>query len=635
MNNLSFTKSNNLNSSFSMLPLANPLLKHKVYQNILNERANLSTQPSQFSMSSKIKTRKLKPIMNVEPELAAKVVKSYLLPMFECRTRSTLKKHLYGKSLDMSRSHADILDSRETSAETSVYAELKLSEKLMSEIEKLKIELEDSTRKMKDSEQAKITSESELCVLKSKYEDLETNFELLKFQFDQNVKLSQKFELKIFFLNEQIDQYKALLTNSESKLEESLAECLNERMANDRLKAELQKITHFNDLIEMQNQIMGDRLKGLQTCIEDLLKIKNTEEITTKEYTSFAECCKKLAELEVELIAKLKVLTDENQTLSKDLQEMTEIKDYMKNDRDKFINRFKEKIQQIKDEMIKEKNEKEKLQFKYEDVKNNYDALTDQFDRMRDKISTFKVNRNGDIEEKVCKNCKKFFLESENFNWSCQTHSSQYSGQMWWCCGRKGELAKGCRTSKHIAKNDEEEILREERRLRKQQFCTSCSESGHDEKSCPYDPNAKTDFDIEEENERLENIRIKKKQGKSLDSDVSQKLMNILTAKDLPLSFVTETLSSEREELSSSAEDSTELNPQSKEKPTFFRDLMHIKKFLGFRSQPTIETEETQEVKRSLKRNLSKTRGDFTVLMRDSPKRRRTANFTIVESNME
>ncbi|CAG9324335.1 unnamed protein product [Blepharisma stoltei] len=512
---MSFSKSDNLSCSFSMLPLANPLLKHKVYQNIYNEKANLSTQASQQTISSKLKKRKLKPIMEIQPEIAAKVVKSYLLPMFECKTRGLSKRHSHGKSLDISKSRADILESRETTAETSVYGELKLSEKLMSEIEKVKTELDDCTRKMRDSEQAKIISESELSILKSKYEDLEINFELLKFQLNQNLKMYQKLELKIVFLNEQADQYKNLLAICESKLEEYSAECLNEKMVNDRLSSELQKIARFNDLVEMQNQIMGDRLIGLQTCIEDLLKVRRTEEITTKDFATFVESSKKLALYETELINSLKTLTEQNQILSKDMIEIAEMKDYMKNDRDKFICRFKEKVQQIKDEMAKEREEKEKLQIKYEDIKNNYDALSDQFDRMRDKITNFKVNRNGEIEEKVCKNCKKFFFENENFNWSCQIHTSQYSGAMWWCCGRKGENAKGCRTSQHIAKDEEEELMQEEMRLRKQQFCTSCTETGHDEKNCPYDPNAKSNFDADEEYERLENLKLKKSKIKT------------------------------------------------------------------------------------------------------------------------
>jgi hypothetical protein len=39
-------------------------------------------------------------------------------------------------------------------------------------------------------------------------------------------------------------------------------------------------------------------------------------------------------------------------------------------------------------------------------------------------------------------------MESENFNWSCRTHQSEFGGEMWWCCGKIGKDAIGCKFSK-------------------------------------------------------------------------------------------------------------------------------------------------------------------------------------------
>ena len=58
---------------------------------------------------------------------------------------------------------------------------------------------------------------------------------------------------------------------------------------------------------------------------------------------------------------------------------------------------------------------------------------------------------------KVCKNCAKEFLEKENFNWSCRTHKSSFGGEMWWCCGKRGQNTPGCKFSKHEVKNEEDE----------------------------------------------------------------------------------------------------------------------------------------------------------------------------------
>lgn len=59
--------------------------------------------------------------------------------------------------------------------------------------------------------------------------------------------------------------------------------------------------------------------------------------------------------------------------------------------------------------------------------------------------------------QKICKKCGKEYLEKENLNWSCRTHTSEYSGEMWWCCGKENKDADGCKISKHECKEDDEE----------------------------------------------------------------------------------------------------------------------------------------------------------------------------------
>ena len=41
------------------------------------------------------------------------------------------------------------------------------------------------------------------------------------------------------------------------------------------------------------------------------------------------------------------------------------------------------------------------------------------------------------LNQKICRNCNKEFVESENYNWSCRVHQGEYGGEMWWCCGKK------------------------------------------------------------------------------------------------------------------------------------------------------------------------------------------------------
>lgn len=54
-----------------------------------------------------------------------------------------------------------------------------------------------------------------------------------------------------------------------------------------------------------------------------------------------------------------------------------------------------------------------------------------------------------------CKNCCNEYQEKENFNWSCRIHQSEWGGEMWWCCGKRGKDSAGCKFNKHESKDDD------------------------------------------------------------------------------------------------------------------------------------------------------------------------------------
>lgn len=100
---------------------------------------------------------------------------------------------------------------------------------------------------------------------------------------------------------------------------------------------------------------------------------------------------------------------------------------------------------------------------------------------------------------KTCKICTADYLESENFKWSCRTHKSEYSGEMYWCCGKANREALGCKFDIHQARNDDleedEQTLEGMQGLaRKQskQVCKCCKETGHAANKCENDPNYHT-----------------------------------------------------------------------------------------------------------------------------------------------
>lgn len=105
----------------------------------------------------------------------------------------------------------------------------------------------------------------------------------------------------------------------------------------------------------------------------------------------------------------------------------------------------------------------------------------------------------------MCKNCAKDYIEKENFNWSCRTHRSEYSGEIWWCCGKEGKDQPGCKYSKHESKeeeDDEDDITKNEKMITKIR-CYCCKEIGHLITDCPRDPNIRSNVEAEEDFERI------------------------------------------------------------------------------------------------------------------------------------
>lgn len=83
-------------------------------------------------------------------------------------------------------------------------------------------------------------------------------------------------------------------------------------------------------------------------------------------------------------------------------------------------------------------------------------------------------------ETQTCKMCGVDFSENENFNWSCRTHRSEFSGELWWCCGKTNKEALGCKFGSHKARRDDDDDgLDLARDPTKNQKCKCCKEGGH------------------------------------------------------------------------------------------------------------------------------------------------------------
>ena len=79
---------------------------------------------------------------------------------------------------------------------------------------------------------------------------------------------------------------------------------------------------------------------------------------------------------------------------------------------------------------------------------------------------------------------------------------------MWWCCGKPSKDAPGCKFSKHVCKEDEDEDIEQSEETdqalkNKYVRCYCCKEKGHRAQECPRDPNYRTSNDPNEEDMRV------------------------------------------------------------------------------------------------------------------------------------
>ena len=133
-------------------------------------------------------------------------------------------------------------------------------------------------------------------------------------------------------------------------------------------------------------------------------------------------------------------------------------------------------------------------------------VLIQEREKMKEQIRKLRARKGKfDIAQKTCKNCARDYIETENYNWSCRVHMGEWSGEIWWCCGKDNKDQPGCKYSKHESKeddDDEDDILFE--RPLPNIRCMSCKETGHTIELCPRDPNLRSTADTAEDFARIQ-----------------------------------------------------------------------------------------------------------------------------------
>lgn len=116
-------------------------------------------------------------------------------------------------------------------------------------------------------------------------------------------------------------------------------------------------------------------------------------------------------------------------------------------------------------------NELEAIQLAALAVEKERKIMHEERDKLQKHVIKL-LSRKGKFETslKQCKQCGKEYNEKENFNWSCRMHQSEWGGEMWWCCGKRGKEQPGCKFSQHTSANDQEEEFKDPKEIEEERL---------------------------------------------------------------------------------------------------------------------------------------------------------------------
>lgn len=445
--------------SYADLPTLTSRSKIQPYLPYLNSTYTISI-PEHNHLST-LRTRKMQET-EITPLIVAKTLKSYFIPVFEAQ-RQRQKNLNTDKTSKFNQSLSEIFK-----------AELKNSRKTLKAL----------------------------------------NFELKQVQRDKDEKIKEMLALKTLTLNYQstlktgkirvssqkkdsftlpVNKFKGSFMASKKKNEKERKKLYLEKIQNFVLEHKATTLEHFHSLFKQQSTIMGERLKGLFFA-NSHLSTSSLNRVLTQHFKELKIFCvslskKELTSTEFMYLAVSKIQGTAAEALNKiserySLQKELKMHMFKYNyERELYLNESKKNIE-----------EKELSQAKFIELEKKSQALEEDYEKMYARIKEINKKRKlSENEEKPCKNCKKYYTEKDNFNWSCTIHPSEWGdSQFYYCCGGTQQEAPGCIKSKHLSDEDSRHEEVRPTLSSNKLSCISCGEQGHDSKNCSKDPNPKS-----------------------------------------------------------------------------------------------------------------------------------------------
>ena len=406
--------------------------------------------------------------LSILPETAAKVAKEYLLPMFQKNLTNRGKKTF--KTLEP--------------VEGTVLSEIKLSEQLAMEVEKLKKLLSAKNGELEEAQQKYQSAVKEVNNYYNNYLDSKNTFQINNFEYQNLLKENQN--LKQQLKHSKTPQKEKELTTKIRELEARLGE---ERSRNHKLDIKVAELEHGNSLLSMHNQVIGERLKGLTKAIESILGDFSSQNKLKKEVRLVSQAVSVISNDHLELLESTIRISEERNQFYQDSVQLLEQKTSAQLQSDKLYNKLTQKINNLQEKLNKYSIEKEELQEKNTELTKNLQTQKKYTKTLKATLNNLKRKSS---ESRQCIKCGMWFIETKNFQWSCKTHAGNYSEEsgIYFCCGKKGKESGGCITSTHMPSDDEDS---ESSFLKK---CKICTEDGHKSSNCPRSYAVKSEQEI-------------------------------------------------------------------------------------------------------------------------------------------
>mmetsp|Transcript_73701 Transcript_73701/g.168966 ORF Transcript_73701/g.168966 Transcript_73701/m.168966 type:complete len:606 (-) Transcript_73701:195-2012(-) len=415
---------------------------------------------------------------NVDPEVASSIVNSYILPMLE--------------------------GAKGKAPGDGVYVELKLSAALAERLRRAKEELQLLQGKLEGSQGQRKVLEAQLTESQEKIQNARLELKMAKFQQENVVAKSTELQASRKELQHELSELQAEL-NRQATANRALSKRLfDEEHKVSQLAQVVAQNQNVSSLSKLENDVLAEQVKNLHDAANTLTDTSSLMQELEGARERVAERTVLVNVDKDALERQLAAVVEERTALEQRRRELTGMRDVLVADKNRLQRDLEEHRRKAQEENVAILTERETIRNHLGQVEKKLKDLIDDRDKLRSRLKKYRARRKMfEAEQKMCRNCGREYVESENFNWSCTTHHSEFSGEMWWCCGRLGREARGCKFSKHESKDDDDdedlddqeatERTEQEKRSKLQNVrCFSCKEIGHKAKECPKDPNPRT-----------------------------------------------------------------------------------------------------------------------------------------------